>query len=233
MCIQDDVVKTAVTALFFNGGNMCVLVCESRLCACCHTAAAHVRTVSAHLTLESSSGRLVFSWGDLWHTDCFLIPIVRLLPHRQRDPLANGAASSMKKNESVTKIMTIDPITIGRNEPVSKARHTLEQKGIHHLPVTDGASLVGIITSSDLLRVSYGEFGNQDDRGLDAVLDHTYTLTDLMNQDPTTIDSSQTVRDAALALVSSGFHSLPVVGNGELVGIVTSTDLIQYLIDQY
>ena len=144
-----------------------------------------------------------------------------------------GVHSSMKKNEAVTKIMTTDPVTISRNEPVSSARKVLEQNGIHHLPVTDGKQLVGILSSSDFLRVSFGEFGNQDDRSLDAVLDHTYTIPDLMNANPTTIESTQTVRDAAGILVASGFHSLPVVKNGQLVGIVTSTDLIQYLLDQY
>jgi CBS domain-containing protein len=139
----------------------------------------------------------------------------------------------MKKNESVTHIMTVDPVAIGRNEPVSKARKILETKNIHHLPVVDGEQLAGMITSSDFLRVSFGEFGNQDARSLDAVLDHTYSIADIMNQDPTTINNSQTVRDAAGILVASGFHSLPVVEGRRLVGIVTSTDLIQYLLDQF
>lgn len=139
----------------------------------------------------------------------------------------------MKKNESVTHIMSAEPLTVGTNEPVSQARRLLEDNDIHHLPVVDGSALVGIVTSSDFLRVSFGEFGNQDTRSLDAVLDHTYSVTDLMNQAPTTIESTQTVRDAAGILVASGFHSLPVVNNSELVGIVTSTDLIQYLLDQY
>jgi len=139
----------------------------------------------------------------------------------------------MKKNEPVTKVMTMSPVSIGRNEPVSKARQILEDRGIHHLPVTDGESLTGIIASCDMLRVSFGEFGNQDARSLDAVLDHTYSITDLMNANPTTISHDQTVRDAAGILATSGFHSLPVVDGDKLVGIVTSTDLIQYLLNQY
>ena len=139
----------------------------------------------------------------------------------------------MKKNESVTKVMTTSPLTVGRNEPVSKARRILQENEIHHLPVTNGESLAGILTSSDLLRVSFGEFGNQDGRNLDAMLDHTYTITDLMNPSPTTIDKTKTVRDAATILANSGFHSLPVVDGENLVGIVTSTDLIRYLLAQY
>ncbi|MEZ6131992.1 MAG: CBS domain-containing protein [Planctomycetaceae bacterium] len=139
----------------------------------------------------------------------------------------------MKKNESVTKIMSANPVSINRSESVSAARKLLEEKGIHHLPITDGDQLVGILTSNDFLRVSFGEFGNQDARSLDAMLDHTYTLSDLMNASPTTVSSHDTVRDAATILASSSFHSVPVVDGTKLVGIVTSSDLIQYLLDQY
>ena len=139
----------------------------------------------------------------------------------------------MKKNESITKIMSKDPVSISRNATISAARKALEDNGIHHLPVTDGDRLVGIITSSDLLRVSFGEFGNQDARSLDAMLDHTYSISDLMIAQPVTIGTGQSVRDAAAVLAKSGFHSLPVVDDESLVGIVTSSDLIQYLLDQY
>ena len=139
----------------------------------------------------------------------------------------------MKKNESVTKVMTSNPVSISQNEPVSAARKLLEEKGVHHLPVTEGEHLVGILTSHDFLRVSFGEFGNQDARSLDALLDHTYKLSDLMNPNPTTICKSQTVREAATILAGSDFHSLPVVDGEKLVGILTSSDLINYLLEQY
>lgn len=139
----------------------------------------------------------------------------------------------MKKNESVTKVMTSEPVSISQNSPVSAARKLLEQKGVHHLPVTNGEHLAGIVTSNDFLRVSFGEFGNQDARSLDAILDHTYKLSDLMNSDPTTVCKSQTVREAAIILARSNFHSLPVVDGEKLIGIVTSSDLINYLLEQY
>lgn len=139
----------------------------------------------------------------------------------------------MKKNESVTHIMTASPIAVSLNLPVSAARRALEDADIHHLPVTDGDQLVGILTTGDLLRVSFGDYGNQDSRSLDAILDHTFQLKDLMTSAPVSIDQGQTIREAAQTLVHGGFHSLPVVDNGKLVGIVTSTDLIKYLVEQY
>lgn len=139
----------------------------------------------------------------------------------------------MRKNDSVTHVMTKDVVKLDLNDPVSKARKLFEDSGIHHLPVVKGNEVVGILTWTDFLRISFGEFGNQDVRSLDAVLDHTYQLKDVMQPDPVTIPISGTVRDAAQLLSSNGFHSLPVVDGKSLAGIVTSTDLIKYLVDQY
>jgi len=139
----------------------------------------------------------------------------------------------MRKNDPVSHVMSSDVITLDVNDPVSKARTLFESSGIHHLPVVKGKELVGLLTWSDFLRISFGEFGNQDVRNLDAVLDHTYKLTDVMQANPVTMPSSGTVRDAAQILGSQGFHSIPVVDGSTLTGIVTSTDLIRYLFDQY
>jgi CBS domain-containing protein len=137
--------------------------------------------------------------------------------------------ASMKKNEPVTKIMSRQLTTVHEGDPVSKVRKFFEVAGVHHLPVVSGERLIGIISWSDILRISFGEYGNQDGRGLDSLLDHTYSLLDIMSSNPTTIASSGTVREAARILGSSSFHSLPVVEGDKLVGLVTSTDLINYL----
>ena len=129
--------------------------------------------------------------------------------------------------------MTANPICVDHNDSVSAARHLINEKGVHHLPVVEGDKLVGILTSNDLLRVSFGEFGNQDGRSLDAILDHTYKLSDLMISDPVTIARGESIREAARILAVSEFHSLPVVDGDALVGIVTSSDLIKYLLEQY
>jgi CBS domain-containing protein len=139
----------------------------------------------------------------------------------------------MKKNEPVSHIMTANPISINRNGKPSEVRRILDEHSIHHLPVTDGNRLVGIISAGDLLRVSFGDLGNQDSRSLDAILDHTYTVSQLMNSEPVTVSVGSSIREAAQILVSGRFHSLPVIDGEELTGIVTSSDLIRYLLIQY
>ncbi|MEL7500435.1 MAG: CBS domain-containing protein [Planctomycetota bacterium] len=138
----------------------------------------------------------------------------------------------MKKNESVSKIMSTELTTVHDAQPVSTLRKIFEANTIHHVPVVSGETLIGIVSSNDFMRVSFGEFGNQDGKGLDAILDHTYKMHDLMTQNPTTIPRSATIRDAARVLGTANFHALPVVDGEKLVGIVSSKDLVQYLADQ-
>lgn len=139
----------------------------------------------------------------------------------------------MRKNDPVSHVMTKDVVTLDLSDPISKARQLFESSGIHHLPVVSGDELIGLLTWSDFLRISFGEFGNQDVRSLDAMLDHTYSLKDVMKSDPITMPATGTVRDAAQILSTRGFHSVPVVDGKKLAGIVTSTDLIRYLMEQY
>ena len=139
----------------------------------------------------------------------------------------------MRKKDPISNVMAKNLVTLEIHEPLSRARQLFEGSSIHHLPVVHGGDLVGILSWSDFLRISFGEFGNQDGRGLDAILDHTYKLADVMQPNPVTLSSGSTVRDAAQLLSTSGFHSLPIVDGKKLVGLVTSTDLIRYLVDQY
>lgn len=54
-----------------------------------------------------------------------------------------------------------------------------------------------------------------------------------MTKEVITVQKDDTILDAAVILSKNEFHALPVTDNGKLVGIVTTTDLIKFLIDQY
>jgi CBS domain-containing protein len=139
----------------------------------------------------------------------------------------------MKRNESITHIMTSNPEYIQIGQPLSEARKKLASSSFHHLPVVDGKKVVGMFSSTDLLRLTF-DTGNMDPRMMDAVLDSSMLLKDVMSERPLTIQKSSTVREAAELLSSGSLHGLPVVDdNSQLVGIVTTTDLVKYMLDQY
>ena len=135
-------------------------------------------------------------------------------------------------NEPLSTIMAADPVTVSTQQTVSEARYLLASERIHHLPVVDDGRLVGMISSTDVMGVSFSL--DDDDVASRTIGDKVVSIGDLMATDLVTVSATGTIRDAALALSAGGFHALPVVdGSGALVGIVTSTDVIQYLLDQY
>lgn len=141
----------------------------------------------------------------------------------------------MKRNEPVSKIMSTGLITVHHGDPISKARKLVRDHGVHHLPVVDGHKIIGIISASDILRVSFGDAFGTDERSVDATLDHTMSIEELMRKDPRVLRKDATIRDAAEILAKGEFHSVPIVDADRetLVGMVTSTDLIKYLLEQF
>lgn len=140
-----------------------------------------------------------------------------------------------KHHETVAHIMTTNPKTIHLKTPISEVGKIFSEGKFHHLPVVNGKELIGIVSYFDLIRVSFeGSFGVSDKNEVYSVLDHMLDIEAIMTKDPLCIQAKGTIRDAAEKLSTGKFHALPVVNEDhELVGIVTSKDLIDYLIKLY
>jgi CBS domain-containing membrane protein len=137
-----------------------------------------------------------------------------------------------KPDESVTKVMTASPITINLQTSIEQIGKIFTEGKIHHLPVIDGKELIGIVSYFDLMRVSFEQsFGVVDKDAVYTVLDHTLNVESIMTKDPDCIQSTGTIMEAAERLSKGNYHALPVVNiDHELVGIVTSKDLINFLL---
>lgn len=136
----------------------------------------------------------------------------------------------MPFDQPVIHVMTENPVSLDVNQALSDARSVFSDGHINHLPVVDGGKLVGIISSNDLVKLS---LLYDDDGSLEDFLDRQYPIASVMQQHPVSVDAETTVREAARILAAGGFHGLPVVGyDGSLKGIVTSTDLIELLLEK-
>ena len=97
--------------------------------------------------------------------------------------------------------------------------------------MVDGAKLVGLISATDIMKLGYGE---NPSKGLAPIMDHAHPLSEVMQRDLVTIGATQTIRKAAELLSTGSYHALPVVdGEGTLLGMVTSTDLVRFLATQW
>ena len=140
-----------------------------------------------------------------------------------------------KHHELVTHIMTKNPKTIHLKTLISEVGHIFSEGKFHHLPVVNGKELIGIVSYFDLIRVSFEQsFGVIDEKAVYAVLDHTLDIESIMTKDPECIQDTSTIYEAAKRLSTGAFHSLPVVdANHEIKGIVTTKDLVDYLLKLY
>lgn len=124
---------------------------------------------------------------------------------------------------SIGQIMTADPATVSPQSSAAEARRLLDSNVIHHLPVVEGSRLVGIVSSSDLLKLHL-----LDDK---MTIFTRATVDQIMETNVIVLNRNATLRDAAEKLSMGSFHSLPVVDRKRrLLGIVTSSDLIGELL---
>lgn len=137
----------------------------------------------------------------------------------------------MKKREPVSKIMTSDVITLNHTDNLETAEQLFREKNIRHIPVVSGKSVIGMLSLTDLLRISFADAASEEN--IDTTVYKMFTLEQVMAKKIVSISSDTTIKEAAEILSEKEFHALPVVDNGELTGIATTTDMINYLLDQY
>lgn len=127
------------------------------------------------------------------------------------------------RDVAIDRIMTTEPATVGPHEHISAAQRLFETTEIHHLPVVEDGKLVGIVSSSDLLKFHLLDGDPADVSGA--------TVRNVMEADPVILNSGASLRDAAATLSVGGYHALPIVeGDGTLIGIVTTVDLVKHLL---
>ena len=139
----------------------------------------------------------------------------------------------MKKNEAVSHVMSDNINAIQQGQPLSEVRRMMLDNNIHHIPVLSGKQLVGMVSFTDMMKLNV-VINGADDRTIDGIIDQQFQVKGIMSTELITLDVKDTIRQASDILSKNDFHAIPVTnGDGELQGLVTSSDLIRYLSDQY
>lgn len=110
--------------------------------------------------------------------------------------------------------MTTDVKSVSPNDSLSQAALLMEQLNVGSVPVVDNNKVVGIVTDRDitLRNVARGQNPNQK-------------VSDVMTTNVTSAPPDMDVHSAANIMASNQIRRLPVVDNGNLVGIVAIGDL--------
>jgi CBS domain-containing protein len=140
----------------------------------------------------------------------------------------------MKKRESVRHIMATEPLVLHLNDGLSETKKLFKQHHVRHLPVVSEDKIVGILSMTDLARISFVDSYDPNDFSVDTSVYSLFSLEQIMVRNPKCISDKATIKEVAEIFLEASFHALPVVDDdNKLIGIVTTTDLIKYLVEQY
>ncbi|WP_417871645.1 CBS domain-containing protein [Winogradskyella sp.] len=132
----------------------------------------------------------------------------------------------------ISEIMSTDIIAVNRDDDLETAELLFKKHKIRHIPVVNGDVIIGMLSYSDLLRISFADAVFEDESEIDALVYNMFTIDQVMVKHVVTVPAVATIKEVAEILSKNEFHALPVVDDGNLVGIVTTTDLINYLLKQ-
>jgi CBS domain-containing protein len=138
----------------------------------------------------------------------------------------------MKQRVLVSTIMTNNVVKLNIQDDLTKAESLFKKHKIRHIPVVSGNKIIGMLSYTDLLRISFVD-AVDDDEVIDATVYNMFTVEQVMVKNLVTISPETTIKEAAEILSNKEFHALPVCEGDLLVGIITTTDLIRYLIEKY
>ncbi len=139
----------------------------------------------------------------------------------------------MKQKVPVATIMTTNVVKLNLKDDLTKAESLFKKHRIRHIPVVVGNKIVGMLSYTDLLRISFADAVDDDEEEVDVTVYNMFSVEQVMARKLVKVSPETTIREVAEILSKNEFHALPVVEGDLLVGIVTTTDLIKYLIDQY
>ncbi len=133
----------------------------------------------------------------------------------------------------VSSIMSKDLITVSYKDDLEKAEHLFKTHKIRHIPVVKGDELKGMLSYTDLLRISFADAIGEDEMFIDSVVYNMFTIEQVMVKKVVSMPPTSSIKEVAELLTQRDFHSIPIVDNKKLVGIVTTTDLLKFLLSQF
>lgn len=132
------------------------------------------------------------------------------------------------KKEPIKSVMTTNVVCVSPMQNLLDVKHIYENKKFHHhIPVVENNKLVGMVSLIDFMYNISGA-GVKDDHKVYKEL----KVKDIMTPKPFYLTTSSTIEDTAKVLAKGYYHAIPILENEELVGIVSTADIIEYFLNE-
>ncbi|MCB0687490.1 MAG: CBS domain-containing protein [Saprospiraceae bacterium] len=129
----------------------------------------------------------------------------------------------MNLKSPISEIMTKDVIVLGASDSLAEAERVFGNHSLRHAPVVHKGELVGMLSVVDLRR-SLEFDDNINERRLAKV-------NQVMTSDPVSVQVGATIGEVGRLFTEDDFHAIPVLDGSRVVGIISTTDIINYLME--
>ncbi len=140
----------------------------------------------------------------------------------------------MDGSTTLSEVMNKNVITLSPEDTVDKVHGIFSTHAFHHLPVLDkDQEVVGIVSSSDLLKISLGFclFKVDGKSSYNEALYRSLLVREIMTKEVETMGPEDTIQEAYACFSKGDFRIIPIVSEGHLLGIVTPLDLVAAFLD--
>jgi CBS domain-containing protein len=136
----------------------------------------------------------------------------------------------------VKEIMTKNVISVLANTSLKEVGKILKEKRISGLPVVDkDFNILGIVTLTDMLKILdqiYRERVEKKERPGSKLIEMyaeeklNAKVSDIMTKNVFTLEENNTMEDVMGLMFTKGVHTIPIVKNGKVIGIIGKRDLV-------
>jgi acetoin utilization protein AcuB len=127
--------------------------------------------------------------------------------------------------------MTLEPVTVTPDATFPECFSLLREKKIRHLPVVDKkGKLIGVLARTDLLHASPSRATTLSVFEMNFLLANLH-VQEVMSTPPVTVSEDAPLEEAARVMVQEKIGCLPVMRDGELVGLITETDIFETFVE--
>lgn len=128
----------------------------------------------------------------------------------------------------VSEIMMGSPVTLKPEDTLDLANDVISLGRIRHIPVVENNKLIGVISERDLIGAAVNRIFRLKQKSKSALL-KSVLIKDIMKRRVVTVEPDTAITDAAHLMAEKKIGCVPVVRDGALVGLVTTTDVLRYV----
>ena len=132
------------------------------------------------------------------------------------------------KEGTVREIMMGWPVTLNPSDTLDLANDIIAIGRIRHIPVVEQGKLVGLLSERDLFGAAATRIFGITNKSRTALLKST-RIKDVMKKNVVTVEPDTPIKDAARVMAEKKIGCVPVVSDGGVVGLVTTTNILRYV----